>query len=88
MVYSICAIMAIGVLLYRRKAVGGEFGGPAGLKWGSSLFFVFLWCCYIAISAWISIDADENRKDIKVYGGLGALCLSDAHLAHALNTPQ
>ncbi|CAD7944294.1 unnamed protein product [Amoebophrya sp. A120] len=87
MIYTVGALIAIGALLYRRKAVGGEFGGPAGLKYGVSLLFVFLWTTYIALSSWVSIEADNSRPAIKVLGGLPALCIPSMKAA-ALNTPQ
>ncbi|CAD7929401.1 unnamed protein product [Amoebophrya sp. A25] len=84
-VYSCCAIVAIGVLYYRRVKVGGEFGGPASLKWGASLLFVALWATYIVISSIISIQSENDRPAIKIPGGLAALCSSNSQVAaHAL----
>ena len=48
-IFCIEALVAILLLLFRRR-YGGELGGPRGLKIASSLFFVFLWFFYLAMS--------------------------------------
>ena len=48
-IFCVEAFIAICVLLFRRR-YGGELGGPRGLKIASSLFFVFLWILYLALS--------------------------------------
>lgn len=48
-IFCVEALIAIVVLLFRRR-YGGELGGPRGLKIASSLFFVFLWLFYLALS--------------------------------------
>lgn len=48
-IFCVEALIAIVVLLFRRR-YGGELGGPRGLKIASSLFFVFLWLFYLAMS--------------------------------------
>merc|ERR1719191_2526975 len=48
-IFCVEALIAIVVLLFRRR-YGGELGGPRGLKIASSLFFVFLWFFYLALS--------------------------------------
>jgi len=50
-VFSICAIITIGLLVTRRKVCGGELGGPDGTKKASSVFLVCLWFTYVALSA-------------------------------------
>ncbi|XP_062575827.1 sodium/calcium exchanger 3-like isoform X2 [Saccostrea cucullata] len=52
--YSSCAILAILVLLVRRKVAAfgnGELGGPKGLKIASGLFLVTLWFFYVIMSS-------------------------------------
>jgi len=49
-VYTGCALSAVALMLYRRKSVGGELGGPG--KFPTSLVFAFLWFTYIALSIW------------------------------------
>jgi solute carrier family 8 (sodium/calcium exchanger) len=48
-VFCVEAFLAVAVLLFRRR-YGGELGGPRGLKIASSIFFVFLWVFYLALS--------------------------------------
>ena len=48
-IFCVEAFIAVAVLLFRRR-YGGELGGPRGLKIASSLFFVFLWVFYLAMS--------------------------------------
>eukprot|EP00095_Tigriopus_kingsejongensis_P006607 snap_masked-scaffold634_size121673-processed-gene-0.11 protein:Tk06607 transcript:snap_masked-scaffold634_size121673-processed-gene-0.11-mRNA-1 annotation:"sodium calcium exchanger 2-like" len=52
-IYSICAILGIGVLIGRRLIPGfgnAELGGPTGTKWASGMFLVFMWIMYVALS--------------------------------------
>jgi solute carrier family 8 (sodium/calcium exchanger) len=48
-IFCVEACIAIIVLMFRRR-YGGELGGPRKLKIASSLFFVFLWFFYLALS--------------------------------------
>lgn len=48
-IFCVEALLAIAVLLFRRR-YGGELGGPRGLKIASSAFFVFLWFFYLGAS--------------------------------------
>ena len=50
-VFCVAASTCLGTLLVRRCTVGGELGGPAVPKYGSALFFVFLWVVYVALSS-------------------------------------
>jgi len=61
--YTCCAVIALGVLEWRRKHIGGEFGGPAYYKYGTSFLFLFLWFIYLGISSWYSID--QENKHVK-----------------------
>jgi solute carrier family 8 (sodium/calcium exchanger) len=49
-VFCCCALVCLGVLALRRKAFGGELGGPFLPKVFSAGFFVLLWAIYILIS--------------------------------------
>lgn len=53
LVYSVFAIIAIAVLMVRRKfkPIGAELGGPKKYKTISSLIFVSLWVLYIILAA-------------------------------------
>uniref|UniRef100_A0A1B6GPS7 Calx-beta domain-containing protein n=1 Tax=Cuerna arida TaxID=1464854 RepID=A0A1B6GPS7_9HEMI len=51
MVFCTEALFAISVLLLRRsKYVGGELGGPVGLKYLTSAFMFGLWIIYLTLS--------------------------------------
>ena len=45
------ALIAIFILLIRRKTAGGELGGPKALKTVTSLTFMCLWVFYVSMSA-------------------------------------
>ena len=47
-IFSICAVICLGVLVLRRACIGYELGGPVGLANATAAFFVFLWFVYIA----------------------------------------
>jgi len=51
-VFSSFAATAVGVLFLRRKALGGELGGPAIPKYISSFAMVCLWILYVSLSSW------------------------------------
>jgi len=48
--FCVEACIAISILLLRRKYAGGELGGPRKIKIASSIFFIFLWVFYLAMS--------------------------------------
>lgn len=62
-VFTICAITAIGVLELRRKVVGGELGGNDGIKKGSAALLVTLWFTYVAMSSWKTMDTINKNKE-------------------------
>lgn len=49
--FCVEALVTVVVLLARRsKHVGGELGGPTGLKYLTSGFLFFLWVFYLLMS--------------------------------------
>merc|ERR1711904_593302 len=56
-VFSICAILTVLLLVGRRKAFGGELGGPEGPKKGSAVMLVLFWFTYVALSSWKTMDS-------------------------------
>ncbi|XP_045486059.1 sodium/calcium exchanger 3 isoform X2 [Pieris rapae] len=48
---SEAALVVIVLMLRRRKSVGGELGGPRGVKIITSLFFFSLWLTYLTLSS-------------------------------------
>jgi solute carrier family 8 (sodium/calcium exchanger) len=49
-VYTMFALVAVVFFIFRRKAFGGELGGPRNSATLSSIFFVLLWVGYIGLS--------------------------------------
>mmetsp|Transcript_4647 Transcript_4647/g.10252 ORF Transcript_4647/g.10252 Transcript_4647/m.10252 type:complete len:828 (+) Transcript_4647:99-2582(+) len=58
-VFSICGVMCLGLLLLRRKTLGGELGGPSPQKELSAAFLIMLWCIYIGMSSWHTLSTQE-----------------------------
>ncbi len=58
MLYTILAIVAITVLMIRRKVprIGGELGGPFSYQVGTSIFFVSLWLIYLILCSLVAYD--------------------------------
>lgn len=52
LVFTIAAVIALFVLWLRRKFIGGELGGPVGMKAFSGFLFFMLWIFYIILSIW------------------------------------
>ncbi|XP_047512935.1 sodium/calcium exchanger 3 isoform X2 [Pieris napi] len=48
---SEAALVVIVLMLRRRKSVGGELGGPRGVKIITSMFFFSLWLTYLTLSS-------------------------------------
>jgi solute carrier family 8 (sodium/calcium exchanger) len=61
-VFSICACCTIGILVLRRKVVGGELGGPQPGRSISSAVMVVLWFVYVALSSWKTMDTINKNK--------------------------
>jgi len=49
-VFCVCAVLALLVLIARRKFLGGELGGPIIFKYATAGFLVCLWFVYIISS--------------------------------------
>jgi len=60
-VFSSCALCAVIVLYIRRIKLGGELGGPFVPKVITSVFLVFLWVVYIAVSCSYIISHPDDR---------------------------
>jgi len=55
-IFSVCAVMCLALLYFRRVAYGGELGGPRIPKILTSVFLVALWITYVACSAYIAVS--------------------------------
>eukprot|EP00439_Symbiodinium_sp_Y106_P031801 s1753_g3.t2 len=53
-VFSCCAVVCFGVLIFRRSYFGGELGGPKPAQYISGGVLVLLWAIYIGLSIWFS----------------------------------
>eukprot|EP00927_Polykrikos_kofoidii_P045941 TRINITY_DN40090_c0_g1_i1.p1 TRINITY_DN40090_c0_g1~~TRINITY_DN40090_c0_g1_i1.p1 ORF type:complete len:923 (+),score=133.34 TRINITY_DN40090_c0_g1_i1:60-2771(+) len=51
-VFSLAAVLALFVIIFRRKKFGGELGGPKGPRVLSALLFGLLWLFYLGLSIW------------------------------------
>ena len=59
LIYLMCALLAILVLLLRRKMKifgNAELGGPTGPKWASGILIFMLWVIYVLLSSLQSYD--------------------------------
>jgi len=54
--FTLCAVVVLTVLMYRRKAFQAELGGPVGPKTNTSIFFVLLWIFYVSMASWKVIN--------------------------------
>jgi len=50
LVFTACALLAIALLVFRRRAYGGELGGPRHAQLRDSSFLAFLWLVFIVVS--------------------------------------
>jgi len=60
--FTIAAMVALGLIRFRRVKLGGELGGPAGLKIFSGIVMVMLWVFYIVASIW-KVRATESSDE-------------------------
>lgn len=51
-VFSVCAVLTLGILFLRRATLGVELGGDPRLASWTAGFFVLLWLLYVALSIW------------------------------------
>ena len=49
-VFTVCAIITIGLIFLRRAMGAYELGGPAGPKWATFTLLIILWIVYIVVS--------------------------------------
>jgi len=50
--FCVMAVIAIGVMLYRRRpSIGGELGGPKKAKIATAILFFSMWFLYILLSS-------------------------------------
>jgi len=57
--FTLCAVIAIAILVARRFVYGGELGGTMKGKLISASALVFLWCLYIGLSIWFTLSAED-----------------------------
>lgn len=56
LVFTTFGLICLSTLVIRRVIFKGELGGPATSKHMTGLFLVFLWCCYVVVSALVAYD--------------------------------
>eukprot|EP00930_Biecheleria_cincta_P050135 TRINITY_DN3530_c0_g1_i1.p1 TRINITY_DN3530_c0_g1~~TRINITY_DN3530_c0_g1_i1.p1 ORF type:complete len:1035 (-),score=159.06 TRINITY_DN3530_c0_g1_i1:317-3421(-) len=74
-VFTICALCALGTIIYRRRAFKAELGGPKGVKVNTAIFFVLLWGLYIGESSWKTLagTVDTATTVLALVIGIGSL---------------
>ena len=58
LVFTMCALIALSVIYYRRMASSAELGGWPFQKTNSAILFVMLWALYVIIASWKVIVGD------------------------------
>eukprot|EP00746_Dinoflagellata_sp_MGD_P120032 gnl/MRDRNA2_/MRDRNA2_55724_c0_seq1.p1 gnl/MRDRNA2_/MRDRNA2_55724_c0~~gnl/MRDRNA2_/MRDRNA2_55724_c0_seq1.p1 ORF type:complete len:1050 (+),score=227.70 gnl/MRDRNA2_/MRDRNA2_55724_c0_seq1:179-3328(+) len=61
-VFTLCCLLALGTLVVRRKAFGGELGGPRGAKTMTAAGFCGLWFYYIGLASWQSLQTQAGNQ--------------------------
>ncbi|CAK0788635.1 unnamed protein product [Prorocentrum cordatum] len=55
-VFTCCALVAMGMLYYRRRHLGGELGGPKYNKMVSAGVLVVLWVVFVCLCSHFALD--------------------------------
>jgi Ca2+/Na+ antiporter len=63
MVFSGLCIIAILLLVMRRKYLGAELGGPTVPKVASSILLAWLWLAFVALSSWRVLRCENATLD-------------------------
>jgi hypothetical protein len=63
MVFSGLCIIAILLLVMRRKYLGAELGGPIVPKVASSILLAWLWLAFVALSSWRVLRCENATLD-------------------------
>ena len=58
-VFCCCALACLALLAWRRRAFGGELGGPYVPRVGTACFLVLLWGVYVLVSSLKSVGLLE-----------------------------
>jgi len=71
LVFTLCAILALGTLWFRRVNFNAELGGPLGMKMNTSIFFILLWICYMGLASWKSLmgEVSTSLQVLAILGG-------------------
>lgn len=84
LIFSICAFICLSLLSLRRRAFGGELGGPFGPKILSGVFLFLLWGFFIGLSSWRAVKGDGvtlGEQVAAILVGVAILILSTGVLA-------
>lgn len=61
-VFTVCAIIALGLIHFRRMKFGGELGGPRVPALMSSFLLMCLWILYLVLSIWKTMSPSVNAE--------------------------
>jgi len=64
LVFTLCALLCLSLLMYRRSYCGGELGGNAATKKNHASILVCLWIGYILLSSLQSYGHIEYGKEV------------------------
>lgn len=63
-VFTMCALTAIGTIVCRRMAFQAELGGPTGVKVNTAILFVLLWCLYVGEASWKTLAGSVDTATL------------------------
>jgi len=73
--FTLCALLVLTVIMYRRKAFEAELGGPVGPKTNTCIFFVLLWVFYVSMASWKVIEGDVTTAKCIQAIAVGLCCM-------------
>jgi hypothetical protein len=62
-VFTLCAMIALGLIHFRRVKFGGELGGPRTWATMSAILMTSLWIFYLVLSIWKTMSPSVNAAD-------------------------
>lgn len=75
MSFSMAFLVAVTIIVVRRKLVGAELGGPAVPKWASFVCFICMWIGWIYAVSWRVIRYDYMDWPEQIFMGSIVSCI-------------
>eukprot|EP00930_Biecheleria_cincta_P069907 TRINITY_DN57584_c0_g1_i1.p1 TRINITY_DN57584_c0_g1~~TRINITY_DN57584_c0_g1_i1.p1 ORF type:complete len:1291 (-),score=208.35 TRINITY_DN57584_c0_g1_i1:459-4220(-) len=73
-VFTICALIVLTGIVYRRLKLKAELGGPQGAKINTSIFFVLLWFFYVGLVSAKLVAGPTAGMDFYIIAIVVAIC--------------